>query len=188
MEEKISGLVLGGVNFSENDKILNIFTLEKGVVVGVKTAECIPILLEAFNGDMEIVAVCAIHAGWRGTVSGIARNAVEALVDKGADPHRIRVAIGPSIGKCCFEVGDDVVDIVRQKLGNKYIDMFVIARSGAAYLDIKGINMEIISECGVPLQNVDVSDECTYCLSEKYYSHRRMKGVRGTMLSVITLN
>lgn len=162
-------------------------TSEKDVVVGVKTADCVPILFEAYDENMEIIAVSAVHAGWRGSVSGIARNAVLALVEMGAEPHRIRAAIGPSIGKCCFEVGEDVVDIVRQKFGSEGADMFIVADNNKMYLDIKGINIEIISECGVPMKNIDVSNECTYCLSEKYYSHRRMKGVRGTMLSVIAL-
>ncbi|MBQ7292952.1 MAG: peptidoglycan editing factor PgeF [Clostridia bacterium] len=160
-------------------------TSECGAVVGVKTADCVPILLEAHNANMEIVAVSAVHAGWRGTLAGIARKAVLNLLDKGVGLSEIKAAIGPSIGSCCFEVGSEVVETVSKNWGEKYTDMFVVVKQNGFYIDLKGVNRQIIADCGVPLENIDVSTECTFCLGEKYYSHRRMKGVRGTMLSVI---
>ena len=160
-------------------------TVEKDIVLGVKTADCVSILLEAYDENMEIIAVSAAHAGWRGTVSGVVKEAVLALEKRGAEPSRIRAAIGPSIGFCCFEVGKEVVDAVSDMLGKKYTDMFVDVRCGKSYVDLKGINMEILAECGVDAENIDVSKECTYCSCEKYYSHRKTNGLRGTMLSVI---
>ena len=162
-------------------------TADKGVTLGVKSADCVPVLLEAENENGEIIAVCALHAGWRGTLGKIAVKGVEALVGKGAELSRIRAAIGPSIGSCCFEVGEEFPEIVAQQLGREYAESFVCRRGGRFFADIKAMNRQLLGECGLSDENIDVSDECTYCLDVKYYSHRRMRGVRGTMLSVITL-
>ena len=155
------------------------------VTLGVKSADCVPILLEAEDEKGDIIAVCALHAGWRGTVGGIAREGVNALVKKGADVGRIRAAIGPSIGKCCFEVGEEFPDNVAASLGAEYAERFVERRGKRLFADIKGMNYSLFVSCGVPSSNIDLCGECSFCLEEKYYSHRRMKGVRGTMLSVI---
>lgn len=160
-------------------------TDKKGVVFGVKTADCVPILLEAEDESGNIMAVSALHAGWRGTVGGIAPKGVEMLLEKGAKRENIRAAIGPSIGACCFEVGDDFLQTVTELRGAAFAKSFVMRREGRLYADIKAMNRYLIEECGVPSKNIDVSDECTFCLEDKYYSHRRMSGLRGTMLSVI---
>ena len=158
---------------------------EKGIVLGVKTADCVPILLEAEDENGKIIAVSALHAGWRGTVAGIAAEGVKALVKQGADPKRIRAAIGPSISSCCFEVGQDVVDEMNARNEGAPFKMSAFTRDGRLYADLKAINRQFLISEGVDPENIDICDECTFCLEEKYYSHRRMKGLRGTMLSVI---
>lgn len=163
-------------------------TAETGVTLGVKTADCVPIILEAEDENGRIIAVSALHAGWRGTVAGIAENGVNALINKGAEPFRIRAAIGPSIGHCCFEVGEEFPEAVEKARGKSFAEKFVTRRGERLFADIKGMNFQILVDCGVPSENIDLSDECTYCLEDKYYSHRRMKGVRGTMLSVVEMS
>ena len=160
-------------------------TSEKNVMLGVKTADCVPILLEAYNENMEIIAVSAVHAGWRGTALGIVKEAILSLEKKGAKPSRIRAAVGPSIGACCFEVGKEVVDAMSDIIGEKRLDMFFNVKNNSMYIDLKGINMDILASCGIPIESIDVSKECTYCSCGKYYSHRKTNGLRGTMLSVI---
>ena len=160
-------------------------TSEKGIVLGVKTADCVPIILEAENEKGEIVAVSAIHAGWRGTVAGIAAEGVKKLVEKGADTKYIRAAIGPAIGPCCFEVGQEVVDEMNTRNQTSSVKMTTFSRDGRLYADLKSINCEFLVSCGVDPKNIDICEDCTFCLVDKYYSHRRMKGVRGTMLSVV---
>ena len=160
-------------------------TSEKGVVLGVKTADCVPIVLEAEDEKGEIIAVSALHAGWRGTVAGIAAEGVKKLVEMGAEPKRIRAAIGPAIGSCCFEIGQDVVDEMNARQQMTDVEMNAIPRNGRLYADLKSINREFLVSCGLDIENIDVCGECTFCLEDKYYSHRRMKGVRGTMLSIV---
>ena len=160
-------------------------TSEKGITLGVKSADCVPILLEAEDEKGNIIAVSALHAGWRGTIAGIAAEGVKALVKKGADPKCIRAAIGPSIDYCCFEVGKEFVDEVNERNKTAPVKMGAFERDGKLYADLKSINREYLAACGVKYENIDVCDECSYCLADKYYSHRRMKGERGTMLSVI---
>lgn len=163
-------------------------TAEPGVTLGVKTADCVPIILEAEDENGRIIAVSALHAGWRGTVAGIAENGVKALISKGAAPFRIRAAIGPSIGSCCFEVGEEFPETVEKLRGKSFAEKFVTHRGERFFADIKGMNFQMLVECGVPVENIDLSAECTYCLEDKYYSHRRMRGVRGTMLSVVEMS
>ena len=160
-------------------------TSERGIVLGVKTADCVPIILEAENENGGIIAVSAIHAGWRGTVAGIAAEGVKKLVGKGADPKKIRAAIGPAIGSCCFEVGQEVVDEMNARNQTSPVEMSTFSKEGRLYADLKSINREFLVSCGVNPKNIDICEDCTFCLEDKYYSHRRMKGVRGTMLSVV---
>jgi YfiH family protein len=160
-------------------------TTQKGVVLGVKTADCVPIILEAEDENGNVIAVSALHAGWRATVGGIAAQGVLALVEKGAKVSHIRAAIGPSIGACCFEVGDDFVSTVIEVRGTDFAGKFISDRAGKKYADLKAMNFDILKKSGVSAENIDVFGECTYCLENKYYSHRRMKGQRGTQLSVV---
>ena len=171
--------------FGEGDGYI---TDKAGVALGVKSADCVPILLEGESEKGEIAVVCALHAGWRGTVGGIARVGVESILKKGVPLSKIRAAIGPAIGKCCFEVGEEFPDAVACGLGKYYAEKFVEHRGNKLYADIKGMNAELLASCGVSFENIDICSDCTFCLEEKYYSHRRMNGIRGTMLSVIALD
>ena len=163
-------------------------TNKKGITLGVKTADCVPILLEGRSHNGDVIAVGAVHAGWRGTVGGIQKNAVEKLVSLyGVKPQNIYACIGPCIHKCCFEVGEDVYEAVKA-LGEDFADDFCKSRAnvdGKYLCDLVSINRRMLENVGVPCDNIDVVDECTYCNPEKYYSHRYSGGNRGTMLSVI---
>ena len=162
-------------------------TTERGVALGIKTADCVPILFEA-KKEGQVVAVAAVHAGWRGTVAGIAAKCVERLKrEAGVEVSDIAAAIGPCIHKCCYEVSRDVYDAVKRELGVAIADKFVIScgDNGKYMCDLAGINCELLLNCGLCKDNVDILGECTCCMPEKYYSHRYSHGVRGTMLNVI---
>ncbi len=163
-------------------------TKERGVVIGIKTADCTPILFEA-EIDGEIVAVGAVHAGWRGTVADIAGKCVERLVSEfGAERKSIRAAIGPCIHKCCYEVSEDLYFEVANGLSEEMARRFVLPSekvAGKYYCDLVGINRELMISHGLLAENVDVIEECTCCNTEKYFSHRYSNGHRGTMLNVI---
>ena len=91
-----------------------------GLPVAVKTADCVPILLEARDDDGEVLAVAALHAGWRGTADKIVACAIQKLSSFDVEPRNIYAAIGPSIDECCYEVGNDFANAVREKLGQNY--------------------------------------------------------------------
>ena len=161
-------------------------TVESGLPIGIKTADCVPILLEARNDDGEVIAVSAVHAGWRGTAERIAEVAVEKLCSFGTEPKNIYVAIGPCIDECCYEVGNDFTDKIVEKLGQNYENKFINKmENGSLFANLKGMNFEILLACGVPMENIDISDMCTCCNPEFFYSHRRQKGIRGAHLNVI---
>ncbi len=154
-----------------------------GVALGVKTADCVPILLE----DKEAGIVGAVHGGWRGTASGIAAEAVKKMTELGAKHENINVAIGPAIHFCCYEVGEDFYESVRSLAGNQLAAEFCRKLDGKLHADIVGLNRRILMEAGIQNRNIDVCRICTCCNPELFYSHRYSKGHRGTMLSVISM-
>ena len=161
-------------------------TTSAGLPIAVKTADCVPILLEARDDEGKIIAVSAIHAGWRGTADKIAKVAVIKLMDLGAKVENIYVAIGPSIDECCYEVGCDFANAIREKLGQNYKDKCVkYKEDGSLYANIKGMNLDILVSCGVPKENIDVCRYCTCCNMDLFYSHRGQNGKRGAMMNLI---
>lgn len=163
------------------------FTDTPGVILTVKIADCVPILMS----DPKKRLIAALHAGWRGTVSGIAQKGVEALCSMGADPSDIQVAIGASIRPCCYEVREDFYQAVSNARGEAFADRFVTLRdekAGTFSADVCGMNLAILQEAGVREENVAVSPLCTACHSDLFFSHRASKGKRGTMMAAIMLD
>ena len=145
-----------------------------------------PILLEARDELGNVVAVGAVHAGWRGTAARIAEVAVNKLCDLGARKENIYVAIGPCIDECCYEVGIDLAKEINKKLGQNYENKFIKHRdNGKLYANLKGMNLEILTASGVPEGNIDICAYCTCCNPEFFYSHRGQKGVRGALMNII---
>lgn len=153
----------------------------EGVTLGVKTADCVPILM----CDAENKIIGAVHAGWRGAFSGIAGECVAKMRKLGAKAENIRAAIGPCIHSCCYEVGEDFRDSVRAMVGG-VADSFITERGGL-YADIIGVNRYILTESGVDASNIDTAEFCTCCHPELFFSHRFSGGIRGTMLSIISM-
>ena len=152
----------GGV-LGEGDALLE---NTPGAVVAVKTADCLPILLV----DEGHGAVAAVHAGWRGTVAGIARRAVEAMrAEFGARPGELHAAIGPGIGKCCYEVGPEVAAQFGQQ--------------GRAHVDLAAANRRQLMDAGVTPERIYASNLCTMCRCEEFHSFRRDKEAAGRMYS-----
>lgn len=161
-------------------------TSENDLPIGIKTADCVPILIEGRNASDEVVAVAAVHAGWRGTAARIVKNAIDSLISLGVERENIYVAIGACIDVCCYEVGIDFVNEIKNKLGQNYENKFIIRKENGSYFaNLKGMNLEILNECGIPKSNIDVSEKCTCCDADLFYSHRHQKGIRGAMLSLI---
>ncbi len=157
-----------------------------GVVPFVRTADCVPIIMCATRGGTSPVAA-VLHAGWRGTVADIVGRGVDMLLSLGAAREDIRAAIGPHIGFCCFEVGEDMRDTVKAARGTDFASRHIKELGSSLHADLTGMNLELLASAGVLPQNTDVSDECTFCLSEKYHSHRRTHGIRGAMAAAVAL-
>lgn len=158
-------------------------TDEPGLALIIFTADCIPILL----CDSARGVVAAAHAGWRGTVADIAGEAVRAMARLGCDPGDIRAAIGPGISRCCFETGPEVPEAVTSVLG-KEGRAFIDGPGGDGtryFVDLKGVNRALLIRSGLSPENIDVSEECTMCRPEKYWSHRATRGRRGVQAAVI---
>lgn len=159
-------------------------TAEPFVMPIIRTADCVPILFAGCRPDGAPV-VAAVHAGWRGTVAGIAAEALRRMEALGCGRETIRAAIGAHIGFCCYEVGEDFVEAIREARGTAFAERHVRLVEGSPagsrpHADLTGMNLEILAEAGIVASRVDVSPACTMC-DEAYYSHRRMKGVRGVM-------
>ena len=163
-------------------------TGDRNVSLGVKTADCIPILLEGTDENGKVTAVGALHAGWRGTAANIVREGISKLEELGVKAENVRAAIGSGICQSCFQVMRECRDTIIASLGEKH-EKFIRADIDGEhfYIDLAKINRELLLECGVLAENVDVSELCTSCHPELFYSHRYSNGVRGTMLSLISI-
>ncbi len=156
-------------------------TNEPNLVLTIFSADCIPVLLY----DPVKRAVAACHCGWRGTVGDMAGNTVRAMIREfSSNPEDIRAAIGPGIGQCCFLTDRDVVDAVRDSLGND-ADSFIEVRGEKFGVDLKNINRHFLLRAGLIEEYIAVSDECTACKCDKYWSHRKTKGERGSQAAMI---
>jgi YfiH family protein len=137
----------------------------------------------AIERDPVTGAVGAVHAGWRGTVADIAGNAVRAMAEHfGSCPENIRAAIGPNIGVCCFETHADVPDAVRAVLGEK-AEGFIVPAGEKFRVDLKGVNAALLRRAGV--RHIEISDACTACEPERFWSHRRVGNDRGSLAAII---
>jgi YfiH family protein len=139
-----------------------------GVLVGVKTADCIPILLV----DPVHRAVAAVHAGWRGTARRIVCRTAETISRHfGTRAEDLHAAIGPGIGSCCYEVGPEVAA--------------EFGRSGRTRIDLPEINREQLISAGVPAHQIHAAGLCTRCREEDFWSYRREKEGAGRMCSFV---
>jgi YfiH family protein len=153
-----------------------------GICIGVSTADCIPVLL----CDKTHRAVCAIHAGWRGTVKRIVEKAVGAMTSTyDTRPADIQAQIGPGIHVESFEVGDEVYEA----FANDGFEMGTISRKVGQkwHIDLPECNRQQLLASGVPAAQVDVSPICTYQHPETYFSARRLSINSGRIFTGILM-
>lgn len=160
-----------------------IVTKEKNLPLFCYSADCIPVLL----CDEKHGVIGAVHSGWRGTASDITAIAIEKMCKMGAEKKDIKVAMGPAIGKCCFETDDDVPEAISKLLSGNTEGLIEKRENGKSYVDLRGANKRRLMEIGIPEENIDISEECTRCSHDKYWSHRYTGGRRGTQGAVIML-
>jgi YfiH family protein len=155
-----------------------LITQKKGVVLTILTADCVPVLL--YDKEKEIVA--ATHAGWKGTEAKIVAKTVEKMIEVfNSDPKDIIAGIAPAIGRCCYEVGEDVAKhffnepLSFDLLGEKYM------------LDLPFINKKQLLDSGLLEEHIEMSGVCTACEVERFFSYRKEQGCSGRFMSMIGL-
>jgi YfiH family protein len=152
-------------------------TREPGVLLGIQTADCLPVLLVLPHRR----AVAVAHAGWRGTAAGVVRNALGVLLAGGGQPTDVVAALGPGIGPCCYEVGGDV----RDAFGPDADPLFRPGPRGRPHLDLRAANVQHLLDAGVPRHRIHHVDDCTSCRKDLYFSYRRDGPGTGRMISFV---
>jgi YfiH family protein len=155
-----------------------LITRTPGLAVGVKTADCLPILVEDPDGRQ----VAAVHAGWRGVIGDVLGATIARLLAGGGRIGSLRVAIGPCIQACCFEVDGDLPDRFRAAFGEQVIRR--VEGKAKVHLDLPRAVAESLRRAGLPPAHVDMLPQCTRC-DARFFSHRRDAGLTGRMLSLI---
>ena len=175
-------------------------TAADGLALGIFTADCVPLLMV----DAERRIVAALHAGWRGTLAGIAAAGVHAMVALGARPGSIRAALGPSIGLCCFEVDAALAETFAREIPGSAAhssfsnlpsetpaaglqnDAALGVRPGKAYLDLRAILRLQLEREGLNPALISSVGPCTRCANELFFSRRGAGGTTsGLQMSFI---
>ena len=161
-----------GVNakiiLNNKEKIINqtdaLITKEKNIFLSVSVADCIPV----FFYEIEAKIIGIAHAGWRGIAGGLIENTIEKIIESGGEAKNLKIALGPGINQCHFEVGEEVAE----KFKNYKED--IIKRENKYFIDLKGILRKQLSELGVKPENIENNNQCTY-ESKNLFSYRRDK-------------
>jgi len=153
-----------------------------GVALLVFTADCVPILF--YDPAKQVIG--AVHAGWRGTVADIASITIRKMESEfGCIPAEIKAAVGPCISKCCYETDSDVAEALRHVLFTD-AEKCLTQNEDKYFVDLKEANRLLLARAG--LNDIMISNECTSCYCEKYWSHRKTNGNRGSQGAVIVLH
>ena len=156
-----------------------LITNTPGLCLMVFTADCTPILLH----DPVTGAVGAVHAGWRGTALDLAGKTVRAMAEAyGCKAENIRAAIGPNIGFCCFQTDADVPQAMEKTYGDA-AQIYIRPHGDKYYVNLKAINALSLKNAGVT--HIEISDACTVCQHQRFWSHRVTGGLRGSQGAVI---
>jgi polyphenol oxidase len=171
-----SGALLQQTALPKTDALI---TRERNVVLGIFTADCLPI----FIYDPKTPAIAVIHAGWRGTIAKIVRLTMDKMIhDFQTDPGNCRVAIGPSICPACFTVSLEVANAFYE------VNPEVVNQAESGYqVDLSDFNFRLLQASGVKPQNIVIADLCTGCHNENFFSYRIEKGTLGRMMGIIAL-
>lgn len=157
------------------------YTMDKGILLTLCYADCVPVYIHHENTG----TIGIFHAGWKGTVNGIAREMVQTMQNEGIDEKELQIIIGPSICRNCYIVDRYVISFVDNILEEGENKSYNQIGDNQYNLDLKQLNKDILLKAGVMEKNIKVSNICTSCDHEHFFSHRRDKGKTGRMLSFI---
>lgn len=183
-----------------------LITNTPGLLLGVQTADCVPVLL----ADTRRRIVAAVHAGWRGTLARIVVKTLGRMnMEFGTDPRHVVAALGPAIGRCCYEVGPEVAQAYsaqfpaaadwfdgpfeqvsqgEEPLGLAWLTMMPpghVPPPPRVQLDLRASNRRQLLDAGVPEKQISVSDLCTACRTDLLFSYRREGAGTGRLMAVI---
>jgi YfiH family protein len=167
-----------------HDAIPNVdglYTDDPDVLLTALYADCVPLYFYAPKANRVGLA----HAGWKGTTKNIAGEMIDSWKKDGIKAEEIYAAIGPSIGKCCYEVDDGVITHIKGLHLNDDT-LFEQTAKGKYQLDLKSVNRELLLKAGVQTSHLSISNYCTSC-SNLFFSHRKEEGKTGRMMAYIGL-
>ncbi|MGM9539356.1 peptidoglycan editing factor PgeF [Anaerovibrio sp.] len=175
-----------GAGFADYNKAIAatdaLITNERGVPLMLFFADCTPILL----ADPVKKAVGLAHGGWKGTVQSIAARTVEAMQREfGCQPADMLAAIGPSIGRCCYQVGEGVAERFKEAFPDFAAEILAENDSGDIHLDLQLCNIRQLEKAGLKPENIADAHVCTACNSSQFFSYRADNGKTGRIAAVI---
>lgn len=170
---------LNSIKDNEGDAII---TDEKNVIIGVFTADCVPVILV---DDVKKVSA-AIHSGWKGTFASITLKTIRKMEEEwDCNPADIKAYIGPHIRKCCYEVSEELKEKFISEKSNIPKEILFSGRN----LNLEACILDDLKKAGIDDKSINVLDLCTYCSNEiKLHSYRKSNGSYGRMFSFIILN
>jgi YfiH family protein len=174
-----------GSYFSTRDELNYdaIVTSRADLAICIKTADCVPV----FIVDQVKKVIAVVHAGWKGSALGISAKVIRLMQKQyGCLPQDILAAIGPSIGKCCYEVDQITADTFR-KQNNSDLFLQQGKKKDKWILDLAEANRRQILEAGVQESNVDVAGCCTACNQDMFFSHRGSGGITGRQVNFMMI-
>jgi YfiH family protein len=144
-------------------------TDQRHTCLTIRTADCVPMLLI----DPAVRVVAAVHAGWRGTLKEIGPKTLRVMQDRfGCKISSVRVALGPSIGRCCYEVDDLVMGPLKQAY-SYWREVLDERKKGRALFDLRRLNRRQMEQAGIDPGRIEAVNLCTACHPELFYSYRR---------------
>ena len=147
-----------------------IITADKGICLLIFVADCVPVLL--FDCRKKVIG--AVHAGWKGTASQISHKTIHLMQSYyGCKPHDIKCAIGPSIGPCCYQVGKEVIDRVKRSFSEKEQLALSDPDGDKSFFNLWYANKMQLLNCGIPEENIEMANLCTFCYSDLFFSSRK---------------
>ncbi len=180
---QVHSTVVAPVSRADGGRLIDatdgLVTAEQGLALFLRFADCVPILLY----DRERPAIGLVHAGWRGTLDGIAAAGVRAMQARfGSQPERLWAGIGPAIGACCYQVSAELAE----SFGRRYGSTVVSHPPGAgAHLDLPAANAIALRKAGV--RQIEQAELCTACHVHEFFSHRREQGRTGRLGAIAGL-
>ena len=168
-------------NLKEAGEADGMVTEERGLFLGVLTADCVPILFSVKGRKL----VAVVHTGWRGALAGIALKMVRHLQHRyGVEPGSLEVVMGPAIGACCYEIGAEVSAPLVQRWGRQAQECLQ-ENDGKPFLNLRRLNGQMLESAGVPAGQIFQVGPCTSCAADDFYSYRREGGETGRQMSFI---